>query len=167
MPEKRAEDGAWQRLQELLEGFDNAMLVTRTADDRMRGRPMAVADARQDGVLYFATPIDSPKVDELLKDPRVCVCLQNRSRYVSITGSARLITERALIDRLWSEAWNVWFPGGREDPALCLLEVEPEEAEYWDESGTKGLRYLFEAVRAYASGEPPRTDAEQHGKVRT
>jgi general stress protein 26 len=167
MPEMSKNDQAWERLKELLEGFDEAMLVTHTADGGMRARPMAVADARGDGVLYFATSVDSPKVDELLKDPRVCVCLQDARRFVSLTAHARLIDDRALIASLWTEAWKVWFPEGKDDPALCLLEVEPEEAEYWDRSGTKGLRYLFEAARAYVSGGTPRTDVEQHGKVRS
>jgi general stress protein 26 len=167
MPEMKTDDATWQRLQELLEGFDEAMLVTHTPDGRMRARPMALAEARENGVLYFATAVDSPKVEELLADPRVAVCLHEGRRYVSITGTARVTDNRALIERLWSEAWKLWFPQGKDDPALCLLEIEPEEAEYWDQSGVKGLRYLFQAARAYVSGERMSSEAAEHGKVRS
>ena len=155
-------------LAEMLKGFTNAMVVTRRDDGRLRSRPMAIAEAQPDGVLYFATAIDSPKVEELAADGRVNVSLQSAARYVSITGRARVVKDRALIDRLWSEAWRVWFPGGKDDPRLCLLAIEPEEAEYWDQSGAQGLKSLFRAAKAYVTGTtPPEFDPQQHAKVRT
>ena len=151
-------------LRKLLKGFTSAMLVTRATDGRMHSRPLAVADT--DGtVLYFATAIDSPKVKEIEADPRVNVCLQGESRYVSIVGTAKVVTDRSLIERLWSEPWKLWFPEGKGDPSLCLLRVEPEEAEYWDQSGAKGLRYLFQAAAAYLEGRQPTSDEDQHAKV--
>jgi general stress protein 26 len=158
------EETPGEHLRKLLKGFTSAMLVTRSTDGRMHSRPLAVAEA--DGsVLYFATAIDSPKVEEIEADPRVNVCLQSGSRYVSIVGTAKVVTDRSLIDRLWSEPWKLWFPKGKGDPTLCLLRIEPEEAEYWDQSGAKGLRYLFQAAAAYLEGRQPTSDEDQHAKV--
>lgn len=137
-----------KHLRKIIESFDTAMLVTRAPDGGLRSRPLAIADRKEDGELYFATAIDSGKVQEIEADPRVNVAMQGSSRYVSITGQVRVERDRARINQLWSEAWRVWFPGGKDDPALCLLHVEPEEAEYWDNSGTRGLRFLFDAARA-------------------
>jgi general stress protein 26 len=155
-----------QHLEELLAGFDNAMLVTRRSDGQMRSRPMAIVEVRGDGAICFATAIDSPKTEELERDPHVNVALQSVGRFVSITGTGRILTDRALLDRLWSESWRVWFPGGRDDPSLCLLAVEAEEAEFWDRSGGRGFKYLFQAAKAYLSGTQPPPDGEQHGKVK-
>jgi general stress protein 26 len=137
---------ASDHLRTMLDGFDNAMLVTRGSDGRMHSRPLAVAHV--DGiVLYFATALESPKVKEIEADPRVNVCLQGGGdRFVSIVGTARVVRERSRIEGLWSEPWKLWFPEGKTDPSLCLLRVEPEEAEYWDHSGAKGLRFLFQAA---------------------
>jgi general stress protein 26 len=153
-----------EHLRKMLKGFDSAMLVTHGADGRMHSRPLAVADA-DDSVLYFATAIDSPKVKEIESDPRVNVCLQAGSRSVSIAGTAQVVIDPALVDRLWSEPWKLWFPKGKADPSLCLLKIEPEEAEYWDRSGAKGLRYIFQAAAAYVKGRQPASDQDQHAKV--
>ncbi len=154
-------------LKQMLKEFTTAMLVTRRDDGGLRSRPMAIAEARVDGVIYFSTAIDSPKIEELASDSRVNVALQSGSRFVSITGRARVVRDRALIERLWSEAWRVWFPGGKDDPTLCLIAVEPEEAEYWDQSGAKGIKSMFQMAKAYVSGAQPEDfDREQHSKFR-
>ena len=164
--EKRA------HLREVVSDFETAMLVTRTPVGEVRARPLALAasetgaDMLEDGVLYFPTSLASPKIEEIAADRRVAVTMQDKRRFVSISGTARILTDRALVDRLWSEAWKVWFPDGKEDPELCLLEVTPTAAEYWDQTGGKGLRYLFEAAKAYVQGSPPETTDEQHAKVR-
>lgn len=108
------------RLSELLDEFDTAMLVTRAADGRLRARPLSFA-GEHDGRLFFSTAADSPKVAELEDDARVAVTMQDRARYVSISGTAEVSDDRALVDRLWRESWRVWFPGGKDDPALRLL----------------------------------------------
>lgn len=155
-----------EHLFQLIEDFDVAMLVTSTSDGRMRARPMALAKrSGEDGHLYFATAVDSPKVHEVEEDSRVNVVMQSKARFVSVTGRARVMKDRALVERLWSETWKVWFPAGKDDPALCIVAVDPEEAEYWDQGGGKGLRYLFDAARAYLSGTTPDTDGDQNAKV--
>jgi general stress protein 26 len=148
--------------------FDTAMLVTRTHDGELRARPLTVATAQDDGYLYFSTSVESPKVAEITEDQHVAVTFQDSKRYVSLTGTARLSRDRALIDRLWSEAWKVWFPKGKDDPTLAILIVAPIAGEYWDNAGTKGLRYAFEAAKAYATGTKPvdGADDRQNAKVR-
>jgi general stress protein 26 len=146
------------RLSELLEKFDTAMLVTRTSDGRLRARPLSFA-GELEGRLYFSTSVDSPKVAELQNEPRVAITLQDRLRYVSISGVAQIRDDRALVARLWRESWRVWFPGGKADPTLRILSVEPEAAEYWDQSGPHGLTHLAEMVRAYVTGSKPASGA--------
>lgn len=152
-----------ERLSTLLSLFDTAMLVTRTDGGGMRSRPLSIAESQDDGAMYFSTAIDSPKVEELEADPHVDVVMQDGRRFVSLSGIARVVRDRALIDRLWRPAWKVWFPQGKEDPSLCLLRVDPVEAAYWDMSGTTGVRYAFQMAKAYVKGErPPSDDDERH-----
>jgi len=152
-----------ERLTELISGFSTAMLVTRTPEGGMRARPLSIAEKRDGGQMYFSTAIDSPKVHELESDPHVNVVMQDGKRFVSVSGVARVVRDRALIDALWSEAWKVWFPRGKDDPALCLLAVDPAEASYWDLTGVDGIRYVFEMAKAYVTGtRPPTDDDERH-----
>jgi general stress protein 26 len=152
-----------QRLSELVSKFDTAMLVTRTDGAAMRARPLSVASSGEGGDLYFSTAIESPKVRELEVDPHVAVVMQDGKRYVSISGVAHVVRDRALIDRLWSESWKIWFPQGKDDPSLCLLHVEPTEAAYWDLSGLEGVKYAFQMAKGFLTGTRPSSDDDpQH-----
>lgn len=154
-----------KRLNDLIEGFDTAMLVTREAGGSLRARPMAVAGLAGEAEAYFATASDSGKIAEIETDPAVLLVFQSAAAYVSVSGRAEVIRDRALIEKLWSPAWKAWFPGGKTDPALCLLHVAPTAAEYWDNSGARGLRYLFESAKAVLQGRQPESDPDQHAKV--
>ena len=154
-----------RQLKDLLKGFDTAMLITGGANGSVHARPMSVAEINEAGELYFATAAGSAKVSEIKKDAEVTLIFQGRLTFVSLSGTAEVVKDQALIDKLWSEAWRVWFPKGKTDPTLRLLKVVPEEAEYWDSSGLEGISYAFEAAKAYIKGERPVTAQEQHGKV--
>lgn len=154
-----------KHLYELIKDFDTAMLVTHSSGGGMHARPMAVAQLKPDADAYFATSIDSPKIDEISADPRALVIFQGKSQFATVRGMARVERDRALIDKLWSEQWRLWFPGGKDDPKLCLLKVEATDGEYWDNSGAQGLEYVFEGMKALVQKRRPETDQKQHAKV--
>lgn len=154
-----------KHLYDLLKDFDTAMLVTRSRDGHMHARPMAVAELEPNADAYFVTGIDSPKVSEIEADPRVTLTFQSSRQFATVCGRVSVIRDRALLDRLWKEAWKVWFPKGKEDPELSLLKFDAEQGELWDNAGAKGVKYAFEAAQAYAKGERPRTDRDRHTRV--
>jgi general stress protein 26 len=156
-----------KHLLELVRDFDTAMLVTRSADGALRGRPLTVAKAYDDGRLFFAIRVESLHVHELADDPHVAVLFQDEQRHVSLSGTAQLRRERALVEELWSDTWKLWFPHGQDDPNLAILEVGLTSGEYWDRTGLAGMRYLFAAMKAYATGgKPPESDDQrQNAKV--
>ena len=155
-----------RRLRELVKGFDTAMVVTHAGTDELRVRPMAVAQVDPDDVLYFATDIDSAKVTDVMGNPKAHVILQDGNRYASLTGTVRILRDRTLVDRLWSEAWKVWFPKGKDDPSLCILAFDTEEGEYWDRAGANAIKYFVKAAKAYATGARVIFDESEHGKVK-
>lgn len=156
-----------RKLHDLLEDFGVAMLVTRTNDGSLRGRPMALAEVEPDGTLWFATGRDSGKMDELEQDNHVVVTMQSSAKFVSLTGRAKPVEDRVKIARLWKVEWKVWFPGGKDDPNILLLRVDGDIGEYWDNSGTSGVKYLIEAGKALVSGTRPGVgeDPKIHAKV--
>jgi general stress protein 26 len=156
-----------RHLIELLKGFSTAMMITSSGDRSIHARPMAIAEIGADGELYFATSLDSGKLRDIEANPDVALIMQNGSVYVSLQGTANLSTDPALIARLWSEAWKVWFPEGKDDPSLVIMKIDPIDAEYWDNSGMQGVGYAMTALKAYIKGETPsETDAAQHAKVK-
>lgn len=161
-----SENDTQKHLYELLKDFSTAMLVSRDGDGHLHARPMAVADLRPDADAYFATSVESPKVAEIQNIPDVMISFQGKSQFATVTGVASIVRDRALIEKLWSEAWRVWFPGGKTDPNLVLIKVDAREGEYWDNSGLSGLRYAFEGLKAVVKGERPQTDKDNHAKLR-
>ena len=155
------------KLRDLLHDFDVAMLVTRTGEGQLRSRPMALADVEPDGTMWFCTQVDSGKVNEIAGDNHVNVAMQSSSKFVSISGKVFTVDDRQKVNEFWKEPWRIWFPGGKDDPSLLLLKVQGETGEYWDNSGTSGIKYLIEAGKAYLSGARPNVghDPKIHGSV--
>ena len=152
-------------LYDLLKDFDTAMLVTHPTGGEMHARPMAVADLRPDADAYFVTSNASPKIAEIESNPSVTLTFQSPKEFASLSGRVSVVRDRALIERLWKEAWKIWFPQGKDDPTISLLKFDAVQGEYWDNSGIHGLSYAFEAIKAYAKGEKPATDSKQNAKV--
>jgi general stress protein 26 len=155
-----------KHLYDLLKDFDTAMLVTQSADGHMHSRPMAIAELRPDADAYFVTSIDSPKVDEINANPSVTLTFQSSKQYASLSGRATLVRDQALIDRLYKENWKIWFPRGKNDPSISMLKFNAQHGEYWDNAGAQGLKFVFEAAKAYVKGErAEENDPKQHAKV--
>lgn len=154
-----------RHLYDLASGFRNAMLVTRGLDGGFHARPMAVAEMEPDSDAIFSTSLESPKIAEIEADPQVLVTFQGRSEFATIRGTATVVRDRAEIERLWSEAWRVWFPEGKDDPNLCLVKVSADRGEYWDTSGLEGVKFALESVKARLAGRTPEKSEVQNAKV--
>jgi general stress protein 26 len=142
------------------------MLITHHGEGE-HARPMAVAGVEGVNTLWFVTSLNAPKSEEIRRDARVSATFQSDKRYVALSGQAELITDRAKIHQLWKPAWKVWFPEGKDDPSLALIRVTVNDAEFWDDAGTKGLRYVFEAAKALLSKERPGHVEGLHGRVKS
>ena len=155
------------KLKGLLEKFDSAMLITHTGEDKIRARPMVIAKVEDNCDLWFLTGKESPKVQEIESNQQVGVVCQNGEKLcISISGRADLVNDRRKLDDVWKEQFKVWFPGGKDDSDIRMIFVRGEEAEYWDTQGAKGVRYIFSAVKSYATGERPQIkEGDQHAKV--
>lgn len=156
---------AEEHLYEMLKDFSTAMLITTDADGFQNARPMSIAELKPDVAMYFSAQRGSPKVKAIAANPAALVTFQSASEYASLSGKATIVNDRALIERLWSESWRVWFPGGKEDPDLILIRFDPSTAEYWDNCGAEGLKYMFEGLKAYLQGRQPAVDPEINAKV--
>ena len=71
-----ADTNTHEHLYDLVKDFDTVMLVTKDAGGKLHARPMSVAELRADADAYFATSLDSPKIDEIEADPMLTPSLQ-------------------------------------------------------------------------------------------
>jgi len=145
-------------LDKLLDTFHTAFLISHAHNDpenHFHARPMGLLGHDDNGDLWFATDVDSTKIDEINADPTVLVTLQDGGRFVAVTGQAAVVHDRNKLDELWNPHMKVWFPKGPDDPNLALLRVDAREASFWDSSGSRGLKYLFQAAAALVTGTRP------------
>lgn len=151
MQDKRQE--SIDKLKELIEGIDFCMLTTIDGG-YLRSRPMSTQQFEFDGDLWFFTSDQTHKVTEIQKDARVNVSYSkpDDDSYVSVSGRAEMVKDKAKIEELWNPILNAWFPDGLNDPSLCLLKVSVEQAEYWDSSSGK-LMEILGFVKALATGQ--------------
>ena len=148
-------DNDIQKLAKLIKGIKVAMLTTQEADGTLRSRPMETQYAEFDGTLWFFTQASSHKVDEIDREHNVNVSYADEgyNRYVSVSGRARLVRNRAKIDELWSPILKSWFPKGKDDPEIALLCVDVEKAEYWDAPSSTIVK-LVGFAKAMVTGQP-------------
>jgi general stress protein 26 len=155
-----------EHLVELLKDFDTAMLVTHTAGEAIRARPMRLVQVQDDGSVLFVTSRHGGAATEISRSADVAVTVQGKSKFASLSGKAKLDDDRGRIAELWREPWKVWFPKGKSDPDIVLLEFDAADGEYWDNFGVKGIEFVVRAAKAYLGGERMSTTPEdQHAKV--
>ena len=144
------------KLAQLVKGMHIAMLTTQGEGGVLESRPMSVQAADFDGTLYFLTKRGSGKVQQVEQYPQVNVAFADpgKNTYVSMSGKARAYRDQATIDRIWSPLDKAWFPDGKEDPTIEVLEVETQSAEYWDSPSSTFVQ-LFGFVKATLTGTPP------------
>jgi general stress protein 26 len=146
-----------QKLARLIKGIRVAMLTTQDEDGTLRSRPMETQpekDGGFDGTLWFFTHASAHKTDEIDRDDHVNLSYAEPSdnRYVSVSGRARLVRDRAKIDELWTPVLKAWFPHGKDDPDVALLKVGVTKAEYWD-SPSSTLVKLVGFTKAVLTGQ--------------
>jgi general stress protein 26 len=126
-----------EKLRELIKDIDFCMLTTVDGDGGLRSRPMSTQQAEFDGDLWFITTNDTGKAYEIKGDSRVNVSYAqpDKQRYISVSGTAALVNDRAKIDEFWSPIYKIYFPEGKDDPNLRLIKVKVVKAEYWESKG--------------------------------
>ncbi|MFJ4207799.1 pyridoxamine 5'-phosphate oxidase family protein [Paenarthrobacter sp. NPDC089675] len=111
------------------------MLTTLDGEGALVSRPLAVQDVRDDGDLWFFTGLGTSQVAHVRADPRVNVSFGKNTEWVSVAGTAEVVTDREKIRHMWNQAVEAWFPDGPETPEVCLLRVDSDSAEYWSSPG--------------------------------
>jgi general stress protein 26 len=155
---------------EMLKTFESCMLITHSKDqtrsDPLCGRPMHIAHVELNCELWFLADRSSEKIFEIRNIPYVYItCQQGQRSFLTLSGTATIVDDRSKVSEIWKEPYRVWFPKGTHDESLILIHVRPEEGEFWNDDNMDKVKYFFRAVKAYATGETPTVDSDQHQKI--
>jgi general stress protein 26 len=141
---------AIKKLQELVGSVKTGMLVTSGKSGRNTTRPMAVVDTDNSGNLWFFADRNSNKVRDIEEDQQVQVIFAHpgKDTFIAVHGRANIETDARYLAEKWNPLIKAWFPQGIEDPALCLIRIKTDEAQYWDTNATKVGSMIKIAVSA-------------------
>ena len=145
------DSAAVTKLKDLLSDIPVCMFVTHLENDQVTSRPMTTAKIDDDGNVWFFANMFGETVVEESNDNSVYLVYAHpgRNTYVHITGYAHVVWDREKIEALWNPLLKAWYPGGVDDPRLCLLKVITEEARYWNASSNK-MVIFFNMLKAIA-----------------
>ena len=153
-------DGA-AKLYEMIKDVRIAMMTSAEQDGSLHSRPMYNHTIDDGGDLWFFSRAKTPKVSELQAHSQVNLAYSDPSgqNYVSVSGQAEIVRDRAKVKELWSEGLRTWFPKGPDDPDIVLICVHPASGEYWD-SPSQTIMQIYGYAKARLTGETPENLAE-------
>ena len=133
--------------------------IKQTMWDKMAQSPFLMVGLTGNGQHSepLTAQLDRDQVDTLFffvgKDNRLASGGSAMAQFVSkghdffacLAGDIRPDNDPALIDKLWNNQVEAWFPGGKSDPNLALLRLDISSAELWetDISLSGRLKMLF------------------------
>jgi general stress protein 26 len=110
------------------------MLGIEGADDG-HARPMtAQIEGNASGPIWFFTATDNGLVQQLQGGSARAIATfvsKGHDVFATVHGSLSVDTNRAVVDRLWNRFVAAWYEGGKDDPKLALLRLDPELGEVW------------------------------------
>ncbi len=156
---------AIDKVASLVKDIKVALITSVDAGGMLRARPMWTQDAPFDGTLWFLTSHDSSAAREITGNPRVNVGYSSTSseEYLSVSGQAEILNDRARIAEFWNPMLKAWYEGP-DDPTIRCIRIAVDEAEYWDAPGGK-IGSLFSIAKGVLTGDHDTSDNE-HGTVK-
>jgi general stress protein 26 len=144
------------RVWDIIEKVGVCMLTTQFSGG-LRARPLEARPDRDAGVIFFVTDVRSAKEEEIEAAPDVGLVFidPNDKAYLSVTGRASVMRDADKTKAAWRKTDEVWWPGGPNDPDVCLLRIEPLTAELWDGPASAAVT-AFEFAKARLTGEQPK-----------
>lgn len=113
-----------------LEGVEDGHTQPMTAQLEDNG-----ADDRSGGPIWFFCSKESALAQHLgdHADHRAIATFVSKDHdlFASVHGTLSADNDRAVVDRLWNAFVAAWFEGGKDDPKLQLLRLDPERAQIW------------------------------------
>ena len=143
-----------------------AMFTTVDQHGHLTSQPMTNQELDAEGALWFYTSTTTDLWENIGARPKVNLSFAEPadSLYVSISGTAERVVERARIRALWSPLVAAWFPNGVDDPHVALVRVVARTVQFWDSRDNK-VTQAFEMAKAAITGTRPDIEPGEHGKI--
>ena len=140
----------WKALED-----DRVVMLGLTGDDG-HSQPMSAQILHEEntpGPIWFFTSKETDLVRALGESHRATLSFSSKGHqlFASVQGELSANNDRAVIDRLWNRYVAAWFEGGKDDPNLQLIRVDPHHAQIWLNENS-----LFAGVKMMLGADPKR-----------
>lgn len=151
------------KLHEMIDEIEIAMLTTRRTDGHLVSRAMATQVRAAGADLWFVTLTGAEKLAEIEHDPHVNLAYyKDRTReWISVSGIAKISTDRGKIRELYRPDWKAWFPaegdprhGTADDPRMVLIGVDVHTAVFLEVNKPQPVVW-FEIAKGLVTGSKP------------
>lgn len=115
--------------------------------------------------LWFYTYEDSDLVRKVGAGQPAMFTFVDKGREVwaCIGGDLRRTHDAERIQKLWNPVVAAWYPEGKDDPRLTLLQLDAKDAEIWvDQKGP--VRFGLDILKSNLTKTTP--DSGGHAKLR-
>lgn len=154
---------ALNKLYDLVDEIEIAMMTTRRADGHLEARPMATQKRAAGADLWFVSAEGTAKLRDLENDPHVNLAYyKDRTReWISVSGLATMSRDRDKIRELYAPDWKIWFTeegdprhGTPEDPRMVLIGVRIHGAVFMEVNKPQPV-VLYEMAKGWLTGGMP------------
>jgi len=128
---------------------DRTMMLGLHAADEGHTRPMTALLDESRRSMWFFTVKENAMVHQLDQGHRAVATFTAKSHdlFATLHGTLLVESDPAMIDRLWNSHVAAWYEGGRTDPKIALLRLDPDQAEIWENASSllAGIKLMFGA----------------------
>jgi general stress protein 26 len=133
---------------------DMTMMIGLDGIEDGYARPMTAQIEGENGPIWFFTSKENALCSKAGGGGRSIATFASKGHdlFATVHGTLREDTDRAVVDRLWNRYVAAWYEGGKDDPKLALLRLDPERAEIWLDASSivAGIKMLL--------GSDPKSD---------
>ncbi len=152
---------AIEKLRELAEAIDFAMLATALTSVPIHMVPMSTKKVDEQGRIWFLSGRDSTHNKNIQQSSGVHLIYANTGsmQFLNVYGEAEISPDKQILNELYGKADDAWFKGV-DDPNLTAICVTPKNAFHWDPKNNK-LVTLLKMGFAAVTGQKPQNLMEQ------
>ena len=158
--EEQIEAKFWKALRD-----DMTLMLGLAGVEEGHSQPMTAQfdNEHAEGPIWFFTTKDTDLVRSMGEGHRAVAHFVSKGHdiFASIHGELSLDNDRARIERLWNRFVAAWYPGGKDDPKLQLIRLDPEHAQIWLNENS-----LFAGVKLLMGSDPKKDYRDKVAEVR-
>lgn len=158
--EDQIEAKFWKALRD-----DMTLMLGLAGVEEGHSQPMTAQfdNEHAEGPIWFFTAKDTDLVRSMGENHRAVAHFVSKGHdiFASIHGELSLDNDRARIERLWNRFVAAWYPGGKDDPKLQLIRLDPEHAQIWLNENS-----LFAGMKLLMGSDPKKDYRDKVAEVR-